>query len=247
MGPRHSPAGRDRWRLAQQPWTESPGERRQSSNASRTASTTSPASPLPDHVELRAAWLQLAPDIRWRGSGLPRAGRSSRTALLPRSTVVGHLPADAARLHASRRGVNHAVPTFGSTVEALSRLREWILPPRPSSSPGRPASQRTSSMTARIPEAVAHVIADAIRGVYDYPGTFAARPCPARCAASDFAAATASRCSVGCSTSSAIPRRRSGWTRREHARHEVAARRPRHDERRNAAALRQSGGVPAAR
>ena len=124
--------------------------------------------PLPDHVELRAAWLQLAPEtVAWERR--PEQGIvSHRSAAAVYG--VGHLPADAhdftfparrqsrrpdVRLH--RRGLEDS---------------EWILlRGLPVARPARIAADLLDDR--EDPEAVAHVIADAIRGVYDYPGTFA--------------------------------------------------------------------------
>ena len=124
--------------------------------------------PLPDHVELRAAWLQLAPaTVAWKRR--PEEGIVSH-----RSAAaiygVGHLPADTHDFT-----LPHRRQSRRSDVR-LHRRRlednEWIL------LRGLPVT-RPSLIAADLlddredPEAVAHVIADAIRGVYDYPGTFA--------------------------------------------------------------------------
>lgn len=124
--------------------------------------------PLPDHVELRAAWLQLAPDtVAWERR--PEQGIvSHRSAAAVYG--VGHLPADT---H------DFTLPHRRQSRRADVRLHrrslednEWIL------LRSLPVT-RPSRITADLlddredPEAVAHVIADAIRGVYDYPGTFA--------------------------------------------------------------------------
>ncbi|HEX9716735.1 MAG TPA: type IV toxin-antitoxin system AbiEi family antitoxin domain-containing protein [Actinomycetota bacterium] len=124
--------------------------------------------PRPDHLELRAAWLQLAPDIAvWER--MPAQGvvsHRSAAALYG----LGHLPADTHEF---------TVPTRRQSRRPDVRLHhrklksgEWIglkgiLVTRPS----RIASDLL--VDHEDPEAVAHVVADAVRGVYDYPGTFA--------------------------------------------------------------------------
>lgn len=125
-------------------------------------------SPLPDHPELRAAWLQLAPDIpAWERT--PDQGvisHRSAAALYG----LGHLPAD---------HHDFILPKRRQTRQADVRLRqrplkegEWItLRGLPVTRPSRIASDLL--FDKEDPGAVAHLIADAIRAVYDYPGTFA--------------------------------------------------------------------------
>ena len=124
--------------------------------------------PLQDHVALRAAWLQLAPGIpAWERT--PEQGVVSHrsAAALYR---LGHLPAD---VH------EFTLPSRRQTRRADVRLHrrpigrhEWIeLRGLPVTRPSRIAADLLRDH--EDPEAVATVIADAIRGVYDYPGTFA--------------------------------------------------------------------------
>jgi hypothetical protein len=124
--------------------------------------------PPPDHVELRAAWLQLAPDIpSWERK--PEEGvvsHRSAAALYG----LGHLPADrheftvATRKQSRRRDVriHHRQP------DATEVVRHRSLPV---TRPFRIAADLL--LDGEEPEAVAHVVADAIRGSYDYPGMFA--------------------------------------------------------------------------
>ena len=124
--------------------------------------------PLPDHLELRVAWLQLAPEIpaweRTPGQGL--VSHRSAASLYG----LGHLPADVheftfgtrkqtrradVRLHrrdlSKTKWINlHGLPVTRPAIIAADLLRDH-----------------------QDPEAVAQVVADAIRQVYDYPSTFA--------------------------------------------------------------------------
>jgi hypothetical protein len=124
--------------------------------------------PLPDHLDLRAAWLQLAPDTpAWdRQPDQGVVSHRSAAALYG----VGHLPADE---H------DFTLPQRRQSRRADIRLhqrpledQEWIdLRGLPVTRPSRIASDLLDDR--EDPEAVAYVIADAIRSVYDYPATFA--------------------------------------------------------------------------
>lgn len=124
--------------------------------------------PLPDHAALRAAWLQLAPDIP-AGERTPDQGVVSHRSAAALSGL-GHLPAD---IH------EFTLPSRRQTRRVDVRLHrrpiaehEWIeLRGLPATRPSRIAVDLLRDR--EDPEAVATVIADAIRGVYDYPGTFA--------------------------------------------------------------------------
>jgi hypothetical protein len=124
--------------------------------------------PPPDHLELRAAWLQLAPDVlAWNRT--PAEGvvsHRSAAALYG----LGHLPADRheftlpvrrqsrrpdVRLHHRRVADDEWISLRGLPVTRPSRIAADLLRDR------------------EDPEAVGHVVAGGIRGVYDYPGTFA--------------------------------------------------------------------------
>jgi predicted transcriptional regulator of viral defense system len=124
--------------------------------------------PLPDHLDLRVAWLQLAPEtLAWER-------RPDQGVVSHRSAAVlyglGHLPAD---------GHDFTFPRRRQTRRPDVRLHqrqlkegEWIdLRGLPVTRPSRIASDLLDDN--EDPEAVAHVIADAIRAAYDYPGTFA--------------------------------------------------------------------------
>lgn len=124
--------------------------------------------PTPDHLELRAAWLQLAPEIpAWERT--PDQGivsHRSAAALYG----IGHLPTDRydftfptrkqsrrpdVRLHRRRLKTGEWIELRGLLVTRPSRTASDLL------------------LDREDPEAVAHVVTDAIRAVYDYPGKFA--------------------------------------------------------------------------
>ncbi len=124
--------------------------------------------PTPDHVELRAAWLQLAPKM-------PAWERTAEDGVVSHRSAaelygLGHLPAD---VH------EFTVPSRRQTRRSDVRLHirplhdgEWIsLRGLPVTRPSRIASDLL--MEGEDPSAVAQLVADAIRAVFDYPGTFA--------------------------------------------------------------------------
>jgi hypothetical protein len=126
------------------------------------------AAPTPDHLELRATWLQLAPDVlAWKRT--PAEGVVSH-----RSAAgvygLGHLPADRHEL---------TLPVRRQSRRPDVRLHhrqvaddEWTsFRGLPVTRPSRIAADLLSDR--EDPEAIAHVVVDAIRGAYDDPGTFA--------------------------------------------------------------------------
>lgn len=124
--------------------------------------------PIPDHMDLRAAWLQLAPDLPAWERTAEHGVVSHRSA----ATVygLGHLAADRHEFTFPKRR-----QTRRQDVRIHSRplkKRDWIaLRGLPVTRPSRIASDLL--WEHEDPEAVARLIADAIRPVYDYPGTFA--------------------------------------------------------------------------
>lgn len=124
--------------------------------------------PIPDHMDLRAAWLQLAPDI-------PTWERTAKEGVVSHRSAaamygLGHLPADRHEFTLPKRRQTRR-PDVRIHVSAL-REAEWIgLKGLPVTRPSRIASDLL--WEHEDPEAVARLIADAIRPVYDYPGTFA--------------------------------------------------------------------------
>ena len=124
--------------------------------------------PTPDHLALRATWLQLAPDVlAWERT--PDEGVvSHRSAAAVYG--LGHLPADRHEFtlpvrRQSRRPdvrLHHRQVKEGewNTLRGLHVTR-----------PSRIAADLLADR--EDPEAVAQIVADAIRGAYDSPGTFA--------------------------------------------------------------------------
>lgn len=125
-------------------------------------------SPSPDHLELRAAWLQLAPDV-------PAWERTSREGVASHRSAadlygLGHLPADRHEFTLPVRRQSRR-PDVRLHQRGLTDS-EWIsLRGLPVTRPARIAADLIADR--EDPEAVGHVIADAIRSVHDYPGTFA--------------------------------------------------------------------------
>lgn len=124
--------------------------------------------PVPDNLDLRAAWLQLAPETpAWER-------RPDQGVVSHRSAATlygfGHLPADCHDFTLPKRRQSRR-PDVRLHQRHLQD-NEWInLRGLPVTRPSRIASDLLYDQ--EDPEAVAHLIADAIRGAYDYPGTFA--------------------------------------------------------------------------
>jgi putative AbiEi antitoxin of type IV toxin-antitoxin system len=124
--------------------------------------------PEPEHLQLRAAWLQLAPDVpAWKRR--PDEGvvsHRSAAALLG----LGHLPADQ---H------NFILPARRQTRRPDVRLHQRVLGDAqwnthqglPVTRPARIAFDLLDDR--EDPEAVAHVVADAIRGGLEHPARVA--------------------------------------------------------------------------
>lgn len=124
--------------------------------------------PPPDHLPLRVAWLQLAPDVlAWQRT--PTEGvvsHGSAAALYG----LGHLSADQHEFTLPIRQRSRR-PDVRIHTRRLND-GEWInLSGMPVTRPSRIASDLLRDH--EDPQAVAQLVADAIHGVYDYPGTFA--------------------------------------------------------------------------
>ncbi|MQA85027.1 MAG: hypothetical protein GEV03_10480 [Streptosporangiales bacterium] len=124
--------------------------------------------PQADHLDLRAAWLQLAP-------GSPAWERTSDTGVVSHRSAaslfgLGHLPADVHEftLPTRRQSRRHDVRLHRGHLDD----GEWItLRGLPVTRPSRIAADLLAGQ--EDPGAVGHVIADALRGTYDYPATVA--------------------------------------------------------------------------
>lgn len=124
--------------------------------------------PSPDHVALRAAWLQLAPDVpAWERT--PDQGvvsHRSAAALYG----IGELPADRHDFTTPMRKQSRRADV--RLHHRQLRTVDWILlRGLPITRPARIASDLLREN--EDPEAVAQITTDAIRAVYDSPGTFA--------------------------------------------------------------------------
>lgn len=124
--------------------------------------------PMPDHVDLRAAWLQLAPDVPcWERT--PEQGVVSH-----RSAAavyrLGHLPADTheftlpIRKQSRRADVRLHQRPVDSTKRSMIRGLPVTLPSRIASDLLRDRED---------PAAVAQIVIEAIREAHDSPGAFA--------------------------------------------------------------------------
>ena len=124
--------------------------------------------PLADHLELRAAWLQLAPDVPgWERS--PAQGvvsHRSATSLYD----VGDLPADVHEFTLPTRRQTRR-PDVRLHVRAVPDAQLIELDGLPVTRPARIASDLLHDHEE--PEAVAQIVVEATRRVLDYPGTFA--------------------------------------------------------------------------
>ena len=124
--------------------------------------------PIPDHRDLRAAWLQLAPEVpAWkRTADQGVVSHRSAAALYG----VGNLPADRHEFTVPTRRQTRR-PDLRIHVRSLSD-GEWLhLGVLPVTRPSRIASDLL--WDHEDPEGVANIVAGSIRGILDYPGTFA--------------------------------------------------------------------------
>ncbi|MFL6075530.1 MAG: type IV toxin-antitoxin system AbiEi family antitoxin domain-containing protein [Mycobacteriales bacterium] len=120
--------------------------------------------PPSDGIELRAAWLQLAPDLPAWERGPERGVVSHRSAAAEYG--LGHLPADIHEftLPGRRQSRRPDVQIHRGTLKG----DEWsVLRGLPVTRPARIAADLLAAR--EDPQAVAHMIADALRTVSDYP------------------------------------------------------------------------------
>jgi hypothetical protein len=129
--------------------------------------------PEPDHLGLRAAWLQLAPTVFVWDREPVDGVVSHRSAA--EMYGVGHLPADVHQFTVGRRRQSRHRNVRLHTRPLAEG--EWIvLRGLPVTRPSRIASDLLYER--EDPTAVGQIIADSIREVYDYPGTFAESVAP---------------------------------------------------------------------
>jgi predicted transcriptional regulator of viral defense system len=130
--------------------------------------------PAVDHIELRAAWLQLAPAVPAYRRGAAGGVVSHRSAAALHA--LGHLPADVHEFvlphrRQSRRG---DVRLHRGTL----RASEWAyVRGLPATRPARIASDLLAAH--EDPEAVGQVVADALRGGLEQPAAIARAIAPA--------------------------------------------------------------------
>lgn len=124
--------------------------------------------PTPDHMDLRAAWLQLAPEkLAWeRTAAEGVVSHRSAAALYD----LGHLPADRHEFTVATRRQSRR-PDIRLHTRSMKSGKWIMLRGLPVTRPSRIASDLLWDQ--EDPQAVAQLVADAIRSVYDYPGTFA--------------------------------------------------------------------------
>lgn len=124
--------------------------------------------PPPDHLALRAAWLQLAPEV-------PAWERTVRDGVVSHRSAaalygIGDLPADKHDFTVPERRQSRR-PDVRLHIRKL-QPSEWIeLRGLPVTRPSRIASDLL--LDREDPEAIAHLVVEAVTEVYDYPGTFA--------------------------------------------------------------------------
>lgn len=124
--------------------------------------------PIPDHRDLRAAWLQLAP-------GIPAWERTADQGVVSHRSAASlygleHLPADRHDFTVPKRRQTRR-PDIRIHVRTLGDA-EWIdLRGLPVTRPSRIAADLLRDH--EDPEAVAQIVVEAVRGAFDYPGTFA--------------------------------------------------------------------------
>lgn len=124
--------------------------------------------PVPDHLDLRAAWLQLAPETPAWERTADQGVVSHRSAA---STYgLSHLPADRHEFTLPQRRQSRR-SDVRIHVRSLTDGEWTALRGLPVTRPSRIASDLLREH--EDPEAVARLIADSIRLAYDHPGMFA--------------------------------------------------------------------------
>jgi Transcriptional regulator, AbiEi antitoxin len=131
------------------------------------------AAPTPDHVDLRAAWLQLEPAVPAWARTVEQGVVSHRSAAS--LYEIGHLPADTHEFTVpSRRQTRRA--DMKIHVRRLDQTDVLTRQGLPLTRPARIASDLAHDR--EDPEAIAQIVVDATRGGLEYPGTFATALAP---------------------------------------------------------------------
>jgi predicted transcriptional regulator of viral defense system len=129
--------------------------------------------PIPDHIDLRAAWLQLAP-------GVPAWERTADQGVVSHRSAaavygLGHFPADRHEFTVPKRKQTRR-PDVRIHLRLIDDRERASLRGLPVTRPARIASDLL--WEHEDPEGVAQLVADATRLAYDDPGAFAARLAP---------------------------------------------------------------------
>ncbi|MGO8961137.1 MAG: type IV toxin-antitoxin system AbiEi family antitoxin domain-containing protein [Streptosporangiaceae bacterium] len=124
--------------------------------------------PIPDHLDLRAAWLQLAP-------GVPAWERTAEQGIVSHRSAaavygLAHFPADRHEFTVPKRKQTGR-PDVRIHLRLIEDRERAILRGLPVTRPSRIASDLL--WDHEDPEGIAQLIADAIRLAYEDPGTFA--------------------------------------------------------------------------
>jgi hypothetical protein len=124
--------------------------------------------PIPDHLDLRAAWLQLAPSV-------PAWERTARQGIVSHRSAaavygLGHFTADWHEFTMPKRKQTRR-PDVHVHLRLIDDRELASLRGLPVTRPSRIASDLLRDH--EDPEGIAQLIADAIRLAYDDPGTFA--------------------------------------------------------------------------
>lgn len=129
--------------------------------------------PIPDHLDLRAAWLQLAPRVPAWERTADQGVISHRSAAAVYG--LGHFPADRHEFTVPKRKQTRR-PDVRIHLRLIEDRERASLRGLPVTRPSRIASDLL--WDHEDPEGIAHLVGDAIRLAYDYPGTFAGSLAP---------------------------------------------------------------------
>jgi hypothetical protein len=131
------------------------------------------AAPTPDHVDLRAAWLQLEPAV-------PAWARTAEQGVVSHRSAasmygIGHLPADTYEFTVPRRRQTRRADVK-IHVRSLDETEVLARQGLPLTRPARIAADLARDR--EDPEAIAQLVVDATRMALEYPARFAAALAP---------------------------------------------------------------------